>query len=109
MPLRYPKPPEIFSPRMEMLNAPCPAKMDQVGTKSYLLFPHPTLVCTDDLAVASHLEDLASPVLDTTFYYVLFALSVLAAALGQFLLNHELHGDYGLCMYGRCHGFYADN
>jgi len=47
---------------------------------------------SDDLAIASHLEDLASPVLDTTFYYVLFALSVLAAALGQFLLNHELHG-----------------
>jgi len=30
--------------------------------------------------------------MDTTFYYILFALSVLAAALGQFLLNHELHG-----------------
>merc|ERR1719341_425174 len=40
---------------------------------------------SDDLAVATHLEDLASPVLDTTFYYILFALSVLAAALGQFL------------------------
>jgi len=45
---------------------------------------------------APPLDDLASPVLDTTFYYVLFALSVLAAALGQFLLNHELHGDYGI-------------
>ena len=31
--------------------------------------------------------------LDSTFYYVLFTLSVLAAALGQFLVNHELQGD----------------
>ena len=30
--------------------------------------------------------------LDSTFYYVLFTLSVLAAALGQFLVNHELQG-----------------
>merc|ERR1719209_2579885 len=51
-----------------------------------------------DGASAPQVEDLSSPVLDTTFYYVLFALSVLAAALGQFLLNHELHGDYGICM-----------
>jgi len=51
---------------------------------------------SDEMSVASQLDDLASPVLDTTFYYVLFGLSVLAAALGQFLLNHELHGDYGL-------------
>jgi len=50
----------------------------------------------DDLSGATQLEDLASPVLDTTFYYVLFGLSVLAAAMGQFLLNHELHGDYGI-------------
>jgi len=49
-----------------------------------------------DGANVPQIEDLASPVLDTTFYYVLFALSVLAAALGQFLLNHELHGDYGI-------------
>ena len=30
--------------------------------------------------------------LDSTFYYILFTLSVLAAALGQFLVNHELQG-----------------
>jgi len=46
----------------------------------------------DELSGATQIEDLASPVLDTTFYYVLFGLSVLAAALGQFLLNYELHG-----------------
>jgi len=50
----------------------------------------------EEVIVTANLEDLASPVLDTTFYYILFALSVFAAALGQFLLNHELHGDYGL-------------
>merc|ERR1719220_775987 len=33
--------------------------------------------------------------LDSTFYYVLFTLSVLAAALGQFLVNHELQGIPG--------------
>merc|ERR1719495_392838 len=52
---------------------------------------------SDESSLASHIEDnIASPVMDTTFYYILFALSVLAAALGQFLLNHELHGDYGI-------------
>jgi len=50
---------------------------------------------SDEVSV-TNLEEFASPVLDTTFYYILFALSVMAAALGQFLLNHELHGDYGL-------------
>ena len=35
--------------------------------------------------------------LDSTFYYVLFTLSVLAAALGQFLVNHELQGERGGC------------
>lgn len=48
---------------------------------------------SDESSLAGHIEDnIASPVMDTTFYYILFALSVLAAALGQFLLNHELHG-----------------
>jgi len=39
-------------------------------------------------------EDVGDQVeaLDSTFYYVLFTLSVLAAALGQFLVNHELQG-----------------
>jgi len=30
--------------------------------------------------------------IDSTFYYILFTLSVLAAGLGQFLVNHELQG-----------------
>ena len=33
--------------------------------------------------------------IDSTFYYILFTLSVLAAALGQFLVNHELQGREG--------------
>jgi len=40
----------------------------------------------------SNLEDMASPVLDTTFYYILFGFSLIAAVLGQFLLNHEIQG-----------------
>ena len=69
--------------------------MYQTVCCEFLTIDHPP--CSDGANVPQ-IEDLASPVLDTTFYYVLFALSVLAAALGQFLLNHELHGDYGICM-----------
>ena len=44
-------------------------------------------------------EDVGDQVeaLDSTFYYVLFTLSVLAAALGQFLVNHELQGEPTTC------------
>ena len=84
---------------MQMQNAPYLGMKEQVGCPKLASVLYFSVVCTDEVSVANHLEELASPVLDTTFYYILFALSVLAAALGQFLLNHELHGDYGLRMF----------
>ena len=99
MPQNCLKPLETFFPQMQMQNAPYLGMKEQVGCPKLASVLYFSVVCTDEVSVANHLEELASPVLDTTFYYILFALSVLAAALGQFLLNHELHGDYGLRMF----------
>ena len=37
-------------------------------------------------------EDLSASVVDTTFYYIIFGLTLVAAGLGQIVLNQELHG-----------------
>ena len=37
-------------------------------------------------------EDLSATVVDTTFYYIIFGLTLVAAGLGQIVLNQELHG-----------------
>ena len=38
-------------------------------------------------------EDLSASVVDTTFYYIIFGLTLVAAGLGQIVLNQELHGE----------------
>ena len=38
-------------------------------------------------------EDLSATVVDTTFYYIIFGLTLVAAGLGQIVLNQELHGE----------------
>ena len=42
-------------------------------------------------------EDLSASVVDTTFYYIIFGLTLVAAGLGQIVLNQELHGERVCC------------
>jgi len=50
---------------------------------------------TDDGSSADSdviVEDLSASVVDSTFYYIIFGLTLVAAGLGQIVLNQELHG-----------------
>ena len=51
-----------------------------------------SLPVDDVTAVVDEAGLAAAPVMDSTFYFILFGLSLLAAGLGQILLNQELHG-----------------
>ena len=51
-----------------------------------------SLPVDDITAVVDEAGLAAAPVMDSTFYFILFGLSLLAAGLGQILLNQELHG-----------------
>jgi len=52
-----------------------------------------SLPVDDITAVVDEAGLAAAPVMDSTFYFILFGLSLLAAGLGQILLNQELHGN----------------
>ena len=41
-------------------------------------------------------EDLSPSVMDSTFYYIIFGLTLVAAGLGQIVLNQELQGPLRL-------------